>query len=142
MELHLSGRTKRWEVNEVSIGKESKGVRVMIVDDYVALAESLRDYLILEGFEVAVFDEALKALVELKRKDYDLVLLDLKMPNMTGEEMLRRMREYGWGIPVIILTAYPGRKLNIEGPKLDPFDVIQKPFKMSRVLESINCAIE
>lgn len=129
-------------MNEVSIGKESKGVRVMIVDDHIALAESLRNYLILEGFDVTVFDEAPKALVELKRKDYDVVLLDLKMPRMTGEEMLRRMREYGWGIPVIILTAYSGRKSNIEGLNLDPFDVIQKPFKTSRLVESINCAIK
>ena len=119
----------------MSIGKERKGVRVMIVDDYIALAESLRDYLILEGFDVEVFDEALKALAELKRKDYDIVLLDLKMPNMTGEEMLRRMREYGWGIPVIILTAYPGRMSNIEGLKLDPFDFIQKPFKPAQIEE-------
>ncbi len=126
----------------MSIGKERKGVRVMIVDDHIALAESLRNYLILEGFDVEIFDEAPKALLELKRKGYDVVLLDLKMPNMTGEEMLRRMREYGWGIPVIILTAYPGRKSNIEDLKLDPFDVIQKPFKTSRLVESINCAIK
>ncbi len=125
----------------MSIGEEKKVVRVMIVDDYMALAESLKYHLILEGFEVEIFDEAPKALIEFKRKDYDVVLLDLKMPEMTGEEMLRRMREYGWGIPVIILTAYPVRMSNVKDLQLGPFDVIQKPFRISQVVEGINRAI-
>ena len=129
-------------MNKTSVNEEEKKIKIMIVEDNSEVAESIRDYLILENFEVIICNEAPQALVELKKETYDLVLLDLRMPKMSGEEMLRRMRERGWNIPVIILTAYPSIKSAIESLKLEAFDYIEKPFKMSQVVETIKAAIK
>jgi len=129
-------------MNKTSVNEEEKKIKIMIVEDNSEVAESIRDYLILENFEVMICNEAPQALVELKKRTYDLVLLDLRMPKMSGEEMLRRMRERGWNIPVIILTAYPSIKSAIESLKLEAFDYIEKPFKMSQVVETIKAAIK
>lgn len=129
-------------MNKTLVDEEEKKAKVMIVDDNLEVAESIRDYLILKNFEVMICSEAPQALVELKKETYHVVLLDLRMPKMSGEEMLRRMREHGWDIPVIILTAYPSIKSAIETLKLEAFDYIEKPFKMSEVVGTIKAAIK
>ncbi len=121
---------------------EEKKIKIMIVEDNVEVAESIKNYLISENFEVTIYNEAPRALTELKKGTYHLVLLDLRMPKMSGEEMLRKMREGGWNIPVIILTAYPSVKSAIESLKLQAFDYIEKPFRMSRLLDAIKSVIK
>ena len=128
-------------MNKTSVGEEER-IKIMIVEDNVEVAESIKNYLISENFEVTIYNEAPKALTELKKEGYHLVLLDIRMPKMSGEEMLRKMRESDWDIPVIILTAYPSIKSAIESLKLQAFDYIEKPFKMSRLLETINSVIK
>ena len=128
-------------MNKISVGEEKK-IRIMIVEDNVEVAESIKNYLISENFEVTIYHEAPQALIELKKGAYHLVLLDLRMPKMSGEEMLRKMRESGWNIPVIILTAYPSVKSAVESLKLQAFDYIEKPFKMSRLLDTIRSVIK
>ena len=121
---------------------KEKKIKIMIVEDNVEVSESIKNYLISENFEVTICNEAPQALTELKKGVYHLVLLDLRMPKMSGEEMLRKMREGGWSIPVIILTAYPSVKSAIESLKLQAFDYIEKPFKMSHLLDTINSVIK
>ena len=128
-------------MNKISAGEEER-IKIMIVEDNVEVAESIKDYLISENFEVTIYNEAPGALTELQKGVYHLVLLDLRMPKMSGEEMLRKMREGGWNIPVIILTAYPSVRSAIESLKLQAFDYIEKPFKMSRLLDTINSVIK
>ncbi len=135
------GEGKESAMNKNLVGEEQR-IRIMIVEDNVEVAESIKNYLTSENFEVTIYDEAPRALTELKKGAYHLVLLDLRMPKMSGEEMLRKMRESGWNIPVIILTAYPSVKSAIESLKLQAFDYIEKPFKMSRLLETINSVIK
>jgi len=129
-------------MNKTLMDEEEKKAKIMIVEDNLEVAESIRDYLILENFEVMICNEAPQALVELKKETYHLVLLDLRMPKMSGEEMLRKMRERSWDIPVIILTAYPSMKSAIESLRLEAFDYIEKPFKMSQLVETIKSAIK
>ncbi len=128
-------------MKRISVGEE-EGIKIMIVEDNVEVAESIKNYLTSENFEVTIYNEAPLALTELKKGTYHLVLLDLRMPKMSGEEMLRKMREGGWNIPVIILTAYPSVKSAIESLKLQAFDYIEKPFKMSRLLDTIESVIK
>lgn len=128
-------------MNETSIGEEGK-IRIMIVEDDVDVGESIRDYLFLEDFDAVTYDESPKALKELEKGNYHLVLLDLRMPNMSGQVMLKKMRERDWTIPVIIITAYPSKESAIESLKLQASDYIEKPFEMSRLLKAINIVIE
>jgi len=121
---------------------EEERIRIMIVEDNLPVAESIKNYLVLENFDVAMYGEASEALTALEKADYHLILLDLKLPRMSGQKMLKKMRQRGWTIPVIIITAYPSLESAIETFKLQASDYIQKPFTMAHLLRAINIVIE
>lgn len=124
------------------ISMEEERIRIMIVEDNLPVAESIKNYLVLENFDVVIYGEASEALTALEKADYHLILLDLKLPRMSGQKMLKKMRQRGWTIPVIIITAYPSLESAIETFKLRASDYIQKPFTMSHLLRAINIVIE
>ena len=124
------------------ISMEEERIRIMIVEDNLPVAESIKNYLVLENFNVVIYGEASEALTALEKVDYHLILLDLKLPRMSGQKMLKKMRQRGWTIPVIIITAYPSLESAIETFKLQASDYIQKPFTMARLLRAINIVIE
>ena len=121
---------------------EEERIRIMIVEDNLPVAESIKNYLVLENFDVAMYGEASEALTALEKADYHLILLDLKLPRMSGQKMLKKMRQRGWTIPVIIITAYPSLESAIETFKLQASDYIQKPFTMAHLLRAINIVIK
>jgi len=123
------------------ISMEEERIRIMIVEDNLPVAESIKNYLVLENFDVVIYGEASEALTALEKADYHLILLDLKLPRMSGQKMLKKMRQRGWTIPVIIITAYPSLESAIETFKLQASDYIQKPFTMSHLLRAINIVI-
>lgn len=124
------------------ISMEEERIRIMIVEDNLPVAESIKNYLVLENFDVVIYGEPSEALTALEKADYHLILLDLKLPRMSGQKMLKKMRQRGWTIPVIIITAYPSLESAIETFKLRASDYIQKPFTMSHLLRAINIVIK
>lgn len=127
-------------MNKISMAEEK--IKLMIVEDNLPVAESIKNYLIMENFDVVIYSEASEAVTALEKANYHLILLDLKMPRMSGQKMLKKMRQRGWTIPVIILTAYPSLESAIETFKLQASDYIQKPFTMSHLLRAINIVVE
>ncbi len=127
-------------MNKISMQEEE--IRIMLVEDNLPVAESIKNYLALENFDVVIYREASEALTALQKASYHLILLDLKLPRMSGQKMLKRMRQRGWTIPVIIITAYPSLESAIETFKLQASDYIQKPFTMSHLLRAIHIVIE
>jgi len=120
---------------------EEERIRIMIVEDNLPVAESIKNYLVLENFDVVIYGEAFEALTALEKVDYHLILLDLRLTRMSGQKMLKKMRQRGWTIPVIIITAYPSLESAIETFKLQASDYIQKPFTMAHLLRAINIVI-
>lgn len=127
-------------MNKISMEEEK--IKIMIVEDNLPVAESIKNYLALENFDVVIYGEASEALTALEKAKYHLILLDLKLPRMSGQKMLKKMRQRGWTIPVIIITAYPSLESAIETFKLRASDYIKKPFTMSHLLRAINIVIE
>jgi len=127
-------------MNKISMQEEK--IRIMLVEDNLPVAESIKNYLVLENLDVVIYGEASEALTALEKADCHLILLDLKLPRMSGQKMLKKMRQRGWTIPVIIITAYPSLESAIETFKLQASDYIQKPFTMSHLLRAINIVIE
>jgi len=80
--------------------------RILIVDDDRDICETMEEILRLEGYEPSVALSGAAALAALRHASFDVVLLDIRMPEMDGIETLRRLREIDAGLPVIMHTAY------------------------------------
>ncbi|MGB4781649.1 sigma 54-interacting transcriptional regulator, partial [Candidatus Methylomirabilis sp.] len=91
-------------------------------------------------FEVAGSGE--EALEQLRAREFDVVLLDLKMPGIGGMEALRRIRESGTSAEVVILTGHPDVDSAINAMKLGAYDYLTKPFKLSELEEVLRRAAE
>src|SRR5689334_6775041 len=78
---------------------------VLIIDDEVAIRESLETLLTLEGFQVTMAPDGPAGLEQLNQREFDLVLLDLALPGESGMELLPRILEMQPGLPIIMITA-------------------------------------
>ncbi len=110
-----------------------KKSRVLVVDDEKNIRLSIAQSL--ENLEVEV-DNAItgeEALEKIRQQEYQLVLLDLKLPGMDGVEMLRQLRGFNTGIKVLIITAHGTVENAVETMKLGAVDFIQKPFTPDEV---------
>ena len=82
------------------------------------------------------------ALVSACRRDPpDVVLLDLKMPDMNGPAVLKKVRATWLELPVIIVTGYPDSELRMEAMRYSPIMVIPKPFEMKQVIQAVEQAL-
>jgi DNA-binding response OmpR family regulator len=100
---------------------------ILIVDDEPNVRLNYRVTLETEGFEVQEASDASAALRELADKDFDLAILDMRMPEMDGLELLESMRERNIQTPVVIITAYGDVPHAVRAMKLGAIDFLQKP---------------
>ena len=107
-------------------------MKLLIVEDEASIAEVLIAYAKHEGYDTAYAPDGLKALEIFEHDDIDLVILDLMLPKLSGEEVCRRIRETS-SVPIIMLTAKSSESDVVEGLDLGANDYVAKPFS-SRVL--------
>jgi signal transduction histidine kinase len=114
---------------------------ILIVDDEIGPRESLR--LILSPYyNVHVAEGGAQAVEMLRQFPIDLVTLDLKMPGMTGIDVLAKIKEYDPDIEAIIITGYGSLDTAIEGLRLAAFDYIAKPFDVKHILTLVERGLE
>jgi DNA-binding response OmpR family regulator len=101
--------------------------RILIVDDEPNVRLVFRTALASADYEMATAEDGAAALTALEESNYDLVLLDLHMPILDGMEVLRRMREAGVDVPVVIITAHGSVPNAVETMKLGAIDFLTKP---------------
>jgi CheY-like chemotaxis protein len=112
-----------------------EGQRILVVDDEVAIASLVADTLEEEGYQVQIFHDGASALLEIVHDPPDLVLLDIAMPVMVGDELLRYLRQHGYpDLPVIIMTAglHPEQYL-AQGASA----VLPKPFDLEKMVDIV-----
>ncbi len=115
---------------------------ILIVDDeknYLVVLEAL---LAPEGYEVVTADSARDALTMIKDSDIDLVITDMKMPKMSGMELLAESKNIKPDLPVIMMTAYGTIELAVEAMKKRAFDYITKPFQNEELKLTIRKALD
>jgi len=117
-------------------------INIAVVDDQDILRDSLDQILSRAGYKVRTFAEPGGALDAVKGHSYDLVVSDLKMPGMDGVELLRRIRQAGSDVPVILMTAYGSVSSAVEAMKLGAFDYIQKPFEADEIELLVKRAVQ
>jgi response regulator RpfG family c-di-GMP phosphodiesterase len=116
--------------------------RILIVDDESVIREILADFLSMEGFWVRTAEDGSAALVELSRTHYDLVLSDLKMPNLGGIELLEAIRKHTPNVVTVIMTGFGTVETAIDAMKRGAYDYILKPFKVEDVVHTIRRGLE
>jgi heterodisulfide reductase subunit A len=109
-------------------GKVRTGFRILVVDDELIVRDSLKEWLAEEGFAVDTAGSGQEALDRLARESYQLMLLDLKMPEMDGVEVLQKITEEFGDLDVIIMTAYATVETAVEAMKIGASDYLVKPF--------------
>lgn len=106
---------------------------VLIVDDTKNIRTLLTTCLEINGYNTLTAKNGEEALEFFKAKTIDLVFLDIKMPELSGTEVLRRIRNMGITIPVVIMTAFATVKNAVECTKLGAVAYLQKPFTADKV---------
>ena len=100
---------------------------VMLVDDEPQILTILRESLIGAGFRVSTEQSGKDALVSLGRRPPDLMVVDLRMPKMSGLELMQKAREVLPDTPMIVLTGYSDTKSAVEALRLGAYDYLTKP---------------
>lgn len=95
-----------------------------------------------EGFSVTVAESGREAVKLVDKGSFDLVISDIRMPDMTGVEVLRRVKESNSETPVIMITAYASTETAVEALRLGAYDYITKPFKIDELKNTIRHALE
>ena len=122
--------------SETSKSVASKG-RILVIDDEFEIRESLSDLLSLEGYAVELAQNAAEGERKLLQKPYDLVLLDLMMPDKSGMEVLRDLRETDSETPVFMVTAYGSVDVAVQAIKLGATHFVTKPWDNAKLLREI-----
>lgn len=116
--------------------------RILIVEDEKLIRWSLRQRFQEEGYVVEDAETGADGLAKLARAVFDLVMLDYKLPDMTGLDVLRKVREEDSDVVVLMMTAFSNVENAVEAMRLGAFDYISKPFKMDALMVTINKALE
>ncbi len=126
--------------------REEKGkdvlARVLVVDDESSIRDSLRMILEYEGYGVVEAATGESALAEVRRRSPDAVVLDIKMPEMDGLTVLRKFRERGFEMPVLIVTGHGDVATAVEATRRGAYDFLEKPLERDRLLVSLRNAVE
>lgn len=117
------------------------GQLVLVVDDDEAICDTVEDGLHLSGFRTARAVNGTEALEVVRDLRPDLVILDVNMPRIDGFEVLRRLRDTGSDVPVIILTARHERADIVNGLKLGADDYVNKPFGLEELLLRVGAVL-
>ena len=114
---------------------------ILIVDDELIVRDSLAKWFVEEGYEVGTAENAREALALLARQEWDLALVDIKMPDMDGIELQSRFREVRPGLTVIIMTGYASVETAVTALKNGAYDYVVKPFDPEEMVHSIENAL-
>ncbi len=116
--------------------------RVLVVDDHRSARESMVDILRQSGHEVDSCSSAAEALNTIRRKVFDCIVTDLKMPGMTGVEFIVQLEQRRYGAQIVMVTAHASVETAVEAMRHGAFDYIEKPFDSDQLERLTSQAIE
>jgi len=118
------------------------GPKVLIVDDEERFRTTLRKLLAVAGVEATTAGSGLEALQKLEKTVYDVILLDVKMPEMNGLEVLAKIKKADPDIEVIMLTGHASVDVAVEIMKLGGYEYLLKPCPLEDLMVKIDAAYE
>jgi len=119
----------------------AEDAHILIVEDEQKIRTALRDFLEFHGFKVSEAADGLEAERTVAETKFDLILLDLMLPKISGEQLCTKWRQEGLQSPIIMLTAKGQQKEKIVGLNLGADDYITKPFSLEELLARIKAVL-
>ncbi len=116
--------------------------RIFVIDDEPGMCESLQRLLGDEGFSVDAFQSSTEAVNQLSESRVDLIITDIKMPDMDGLELLKRVKDHDDLIPVIMMTGYGSLDTAIDAIKSGAYDYLLKPVEFPQLQLAVGRALE
>ena len=116
---------------------EARGT-ILVVDDEETVRSLFKETLEELGHKVITTEDGSEGLDLVKKQDFDLVFLDLKMPGMDGAELFRQIKTIKPKLPVTIITGYPDSALMARALAHGPFGVMEKPFGEEDIIDAVN----
>ncbi len=116
-------------------------VKIMVIDDDPGLVETLSDALQLEGYSIKTALDGESALTILENEDIDVVVTDIKMPGVSGLQLLKMIKEKNQNLPVIVMTGFASLETAIEAIKQGAYDYVTKPFEIEKFLHTVAKAV-
>src|ERR1700752_4428240 len=122
-----------WNRNKESGLASHKSLRILFADDERSLQEFMRSELPRLGHEVVVCPDGKSAVKSLEKATFDAAILDLRMPGLTGIEVLEQLKHVSPDTDVIIMTGHSSMETAIEAVRLGAFDYVTKPCKLVEI---------
>ena len=122
--------------------KANRSINILVVDDDVDVCQYLESFLTGHGFTVEYVSEPDQLMPKLKDSMYQIVILDIVMPSVSGLELLKDIRKFDKDICVIMLSGYPTFDRATEAFRSDVFDFLTKPFENEDLLAVLERAIK
>ena len=119
-----------------------KKISILLVEDEENLQEALKLNLVLEGYEVTIADNGIAALDSVQREHFDLMILDVMLPELDGISVLENIRLQNNDIPVLILSAKASSADRVLGLKKGADDYLTKPFNLEELLLRVNKLVQ
>ena len=116
--------------------------KILVVDDELSISRTLREILEFEKYKVDEAVDGYECLARIKQKKYDVIIIDIKMPNMDGLEALERIQVLSPETPVLVISGHANIDTAVEAVKKGAFDFIAKPPDLNRLLITIRNALD
>jgi len=117
-------------------------MKILVIDDEPVVLNSCRKVLEEDGFDVYLVPSADEALKAMKKKVFDLLLVDVKMPKHNGIYLMQKVKEKWPDVPIIVMSGYPTSDTITDGAKMGADAFIAKPFTPDELLETIRQVIQ
>src|SRR5207249_2140105 len=111
--------------------------KILLIEDDAGIVGGLKKELQVEGYEVAVAGRGDTGLAQAKAQPFDVVITDLKMPGLSGLELVEQLHASKPKLPIILMTAFGTTETAIEATKLGAYDYLLKPFDMAQLLDLV-----
>ena len=115
--------------------------RILLIEDDASIVGGLKKELQVEGYEVAVAERGDRGLAKAKEQPFDVVITDLKMPGLSGLELVEQLHAASPKLPIILMTAFGTAETAIEATRLGAYDYLLKPFNMAELLDLVAKAV-
>lgn len=116
-------------------------MKLLLVEDEKRMAEALKELLSLEGYEVEHMADGLNAMEAIEATDYDVIILDIMLPGISGLEIIKKARQLGVKTPVLMLTARSEPDDKVAGLDSGADDYLTKPFLTKELLARIRALV-
>ena len=120
---------------------KAKKRKILLVEDEMVVREALRDWLIEDGYVVDVAEDGEEALEKIKKEEFGVIVLDLRLPGIDGLQVFEEAKELKPETKGVIITAYPSKETREKAQRLGLLDYLAKPFKAKDVEKIISGAL-